>query len=173
MTKGPKRDETPTSIDWTRVGKEITQNRVGTETREKLVGFMKNTLSDLMTKILEIMAVYISDLENIFPRILKTLEENSVVDSDDLNQVMSDSIGRTMMVFALNKLNIASVGKPAVKDEPGQSYQVRLKKWIDFWYFTDVFCIFLAKSTVEHRRQCCSCKQIDEGDHKNKRRNKK
>lgn len=89
-------------------------NDVTLESREKLINFVKGTVSDLMTKLLEIITMYISNLDNIFPHLINIFRKNSLFKSNRLNEIVSEKMGKIMLRFALNKLGIQLVESPTI-----------------------------------------------------------
>lgn len=104
------------SINWTEIAREILDDRVTDESREQLYAFVKSTVSDTMTKLLEIMAVFISDLDSIFPHLLSILDQASQRKLDESDETISSAVGRLMLRLAFDKLDVSSVEEPEVTE---------------------------------------------------------
>ncbi|XP_008211345.1 uncharacterized protein LOC100679922 [Nasonia vitripennis] len=93
-------------IDWELIKKEIMANDVAAENKEKLSNFMKNSMSDIITKILESMTRYVARIDNTFPFFKNILKKNTPSTDDKISEKISDLMGKKVLKLALRELYI-------------------------------------------------------------------
>lgn len=93
-------------MDWELIKKEIMANNVTTENKEKLSNFMKNSMSDIITKVLESMTRHVARTDNAFPYFKNILKKNTPSTDAKINEKISDLMGKKILKLALKELYI-------------------------------------------------------------------
>lgn len=93
-------------MDWELIKKEIMANNVTTGNKEKLSNFMKNSMSDIITKILDSMTRYVARIDNTFPFLKNILKKNTLPTDDKINEKISDLMGKKVLKLALREIYI-------------------------------------------------------------------
>jgi hypothetical protein len=99
-----KVDTSLKDMDWDIIRDEVVAKNVTEDNRAKLVNFVTNALSDLMTKLIEALAEHLSNLDNTYKFFKNILNDNPDLPNENGNDTNSDNMGRRILKFILNKI---------------------------------------------------------------------
>ncbi|XP_058790024.1 uncharacterized protein LOC131663570 [Phymastichus coffea] len=92
-------------IDWHEVKTEIDEAKVSRKNQKLLSDFVQASMSEVLTKLLEVMTNHITDMNKVLNSFASVLQEN-VLHGENSYEKISDFIGKNILKFALEKMSI-------------------------------------------------------------------